>query len=480
MACIRDGEGSKFLSVSVSQLLGRSALIGAIMCLAFVNSTSGHTVTRPAAAQQIQASVGERRVTHGSPRTFSRRKFLAAGAASVLHLGLGQQSHAAEPNAAPRGIYVERFESVRTIVSNRVGVVDRGETPRIALKLGNPLGIFRIDPSTKTAVRVMPPAAVISEQIHLSPDGQYLVFLKRDSTLNLHNLITQKTVERDDLVSWFESVARAPDSRRLIAMTRHVEHQNNLNLELLQIGTAAGETVIETIARVPDPPSIYRAPLLSPDGQHIAYEQGARVTVGRADLPLQIPAVQPRGVDVPIQWDPQWSPRGDQLLLLGREGTSITTPTGPAVIYLTGIDELRPVRITTELLPETPLYAHGITTWSPDGQHIAYQARAATADASPLGEVFMHTLAAATSRQLTHGSNFVPIATHRALHWSADGHSIFFVQSPERLPFTYDPSAATPQNNIRVTELAPHRVDVASGTVEKLAEGFADLIIGVH
>jgi transposase len=99
-----------------------------------------------------------------------------------------------------------------------------------------------------------------------------------------------------------------------------------------------------------------------------------------------------------------------------------------------------------------------------------------SSDASTWGKVIMHTLAAGTSRPLTHGSNSVPAATHRALHWSADGRSISVVPSPERMSTILDPSAATPQRNSQLTELAPHRIDVTTGTAEK----FADFIIGVH
>ena len=417
----------------------------------------------------------------------SRRRVLLAVVAGALALSLTHSAKGAEPADASRGMYVERYGKVNTFLSN-MQAYQFGASADTGLRFSEPLGFFRIDLQTGKAHQVVEPATFLSGRARLSPNGRYLACLARDKTLQVRDLVTQDAMVRAGADTWVSDFAWLPDGNRLSVLTWSTKTmKRTVTLEFHQLETQAGKTVLQPKEVIPAP-SLWHlapAPRQSPDGKWLAYERwGRHIRFGSTERPLQIPSDKLSGlraVDARY-WDPQWSPKNKEVLLLGLEAVPDLTKRNRAGLFITGPEAFEPVRVGEETFARGTGVPYGMAAWSPSGDRIAFQGRGSKTAGSPWGDIFVHDLTTGRSEQVTEGVHLAPTGRHRSVHWSADGANLFFVQSQKQIAEASAPRGdfAGSTEGKTVHQLEPWRLNLESGAMERIAEGYADLIIGIH
>ena len=191
-----------FLRAAVN--VRRSLHWGRLMRQRHVPSVSGgvcFAFSDSALISDVSAAKEGRASAHEAQQEMGRRPWLAGIAGLGLHLGLSRSTHGAEFTEAPRGVYVERFESAQIGLLGQQEMASFDRTPYVGLKYFKSLGVFRIDSKTKEAHRVLhPPAFTLSvfdefaEHMRVAPQGACSAATR--AALSANQLVAERTTPR--------------------------------------------------------------------------------------------------------------------------------------------------------------------------------------------------------------------------------------------------------------------------------------------
>jgi len=195
-----------------------------------------------------------------------------------------------------------------------------------------------------------------------SPDGQRIAFTSdRDGNNEIYVMqadgqaLIRLTYHpgNDTLPAW------SPDGKHLAFIS---DRNGNFDIYTMDFDGHAP-------TRLTDDPARDSMPAWSPDGQRIAFAsdrvyQGAIFVMRTNGSELKQLTDEP-----PIDWSPAWSPDGEQIAFVSSRDDSqfLSMMAMHNNIYVMGADGSLQTRLTTRgAFDYTP-------TWSPDGQHIAFE-----------------------------------------------------------------------------------------------------------